>query len=160
MITQSELIDIFDYSDGNLIFKKNRWKSKAGKIAGSRDSKGYLRVRINWNTYSIHRLIWLYHHGSFPKNLIDHIDGDRTNNKIENLREATHFENNINCSKNLNNTSGYKNVTWRKDKKKWQVKCNYKGKTHLGGYFVDLSDAVKKATMLRDTLHGQFAKHC
>ena len=160
MITQAELLEIFDYCNGNLIFKENRRKSKAGQVAGYKDGKGYLQIRLNWDKYAIHRLIWLYHNGSFPKKLIDHIDGDKQNNKIENLREATYYENNVNSSKQTNNTSGYKNVTWKKDKNKWQVKCNSFGKTHYGGYYDDLMDAAEQAVALRNKVHGQFVKHC
>ena len=160
MITQAELHDIFDYVDGNLVFKRDRWKSKVGKIAGTKDGKGYLRVRLNWNMYSIHRLVWMYHNGDFPKSLLDHIDGNRLNNKIENLREATHYENNVNSRKQIDNTSGYKNVTWRKDKQKWQVKCNSFGKTYYGGYYDDIEKAAEQANLLRNAVHGQFAKHC
>ncbi len=160
MITQAELHEIFYYQDGNLIYKKKRWKGNAGQIAGSLDGKGYLRIRINWVRYSIHRLIWLYHYGKFPKKLLDHIDGNRLNNKIENLREASYYENNINCVKQSNNTSGYKNITWNKEKQKWQVKCNSYGKKYHAGYFVNLNDAIEAAVKLREKVHGNFAKHC
>ena len=97
MLTQQELKKLVTYDPDTGIF---RWaadvgtgKIKAGEIAGSYDSKGYLRIGINGRKYKSHRLAWLYVHGCFPEDEIDHINRVRDDNRIENLRAVTGAEN-------------------------------------------------------------------
>lgn len=92
MITQQQLQNLYDYVDGQLKFKHSRGKRKTGSYAGSIKPDGYWRVYINGKGYYLHRLIWMYHYGYFP-NEIDHIDRNKSNNTIENLRAVTHKEN-------------------------------------------------------------------
>lgn len=85
-------------------FHSSTWNTRyAGKKAGVLTKDGRIRITINYKRYLAHRLAWLYIYGSFPKNQIDHKDGNPLNNKINNLREANHSENSQNQRKALSN---------------------------------------------------------
>ena len=161
-ITQKQVKELFDYRDGELYWKESRGnRVRAGDLAGYVQNNGYRAININNKLYKAHRLIFLYHHGYLPKTL-DHIDGDRLNNSIGNLREATNGENQMNRKKNKSmnektTTSKYKGVTWDKDKQKWRSRIqNNKKLKHLG-YFkseIDAALAYDKAA----EANGEFAK--
>ena len=102
-LAQDLVRELFYYENGKLFNKVKRGKrSLAGEEAGTlKDTTGYLETQVNYRKYKNHRLIWIYHYGNIPNNLqIDHIDRYRLNNKIENLRLATHQENQFNRTAN------------------------------------------------------------
>lgn len=115
---------------------------KLGDVAGSQNGQGYLQVKLQSRLYLAHRLAWLYMHGAWPKDQLDHVNRVRTDNRIANLREATNKQNQQNASKRSDNTSGYPGVCWNKQRSKWvaRIKHNYKD-IHLG-YFENLEDAI------------------
>jgi HNH endonuclease len=90
--------------------------TKIGSEAGSLNEKGYLKVQIDGKSYSLHRLVWLYHFGVFPTLQIDHIDGNRSNNKFTNLRECSQRENLRSQKMYSTNTSGVTGVYLLKNK--------------------------------------------
>lgn len=102
-LTQSRLKEVIDYSPDTGEFT---WKispannTKAGSIAGGIDDQGYRRIRVDGRRYKAHRLAWLYVFGAWPEHEIDHINLDRSDNRISNLREATMAE-------NMRNRSGW-----------------------------------------------------
>ena len=141
MITQQFLIETFDYKNGHLIWKTNRTPGvKAGDIAGTIAKSGYSQIRLNGKTYKAHRLIFIYHHGYFP-GFVDHIDRNKSNNKIENLREASLVQNQGNRKMDVRNTSGYRGVSWYKKDKKWGARITMNGTKKFLGLFEDPSDA-------------------
>lgn len=94
MITQERLHEVFSYHhSGLLINKVRRGNSACGKIAGRVMDNGYIRISVDRKEYAAHRLVWLYHHGYFPEHDLDHVNGDRSDNRVENLRQATRAEN-------------------------------------------------------------------
>ena len=99
MITQEKVRDFFDYVDGVLVYRNKGLRVKAGQAVGWKTDNGYLRTDMDGKKYYVHRLVWLYHNGPCEHHLIDHIDGNKTNNKIENLRMATFSENQANYKK-------------------------------------------------------------
>ena len=131
---------------------------KAGDIAGTLKSHGYLCVGINYNSYRAHRLIFLMHKGYLPKT-IDHINGDKLDNRIENLRAATVGQNQHNRKTNANNTSGYKGVSWSKAQKKWTARITLERKIIHLGYFANVEEAAEVVRKAREELHGSFANH-
>jgi len=156
-LTQEYINTIFDYKNGELFWKvRQSNRIHIGNKAGCLDSTHrYYKVRINKKIYNLHRIIFFMFHGYFPK-IVDHINQIKTDNKIENLREANLSQNNWNCKTNLKNTSGYQNVVWRKDRNKWTVRLQINGKVKAFGAFDDIEEANKAAIKLRKELHGEF----
>ncbi len=148
----------YDKETGNLIWKIQKRGTRKGSIAGTIKSHGYLCVGINYNSYRAHRLIFLMHKGYLPKT-IDHINGDKLDNRIENLRAATVGQNQHNRKTNANNTSGYKGVSWHKAKKKWVSRIKLEGKSIHLGYFDNVEEAAEVVRKAREELHGDFAHH-
>ena len=157
MITQSNLKELVDYVDGKLIAKINSKCRKAGDALSSLTDKGYLRSSVGGKSYRVHRLVFLYHHGYMPIQ-VDHIDGNRMNNRIENLRAANRSENQCNRGALANNTSGYPNVSWHKKSKAWLVRVMKDGKTKVNIYVKDLELAGLVALEARSLYHGKFAQ--
>ena len=150
--------EFFVYKDGNLLNKIGRGTTaKKGEIAGRKDSNGYRQITFNKKSYQAHRIIYFMHHGYVPK-IIDHINGNPSDNHIENLRDVTVEQNQHNAKLRLDNTSGYKNVTLDKRSNKWYVQINVNGKHKHIGYFQDLELADLVAQEARDLYHGQYAR--
>jgi hypothetical protein len=159
-ITQTRLHELFDYKDGQLIWKidKKYSKIKAGTIAGHEIKHQYIQVVIDRKTYYLHRLIFVYHNGHCPK-VLDHIDGNQANNRIENLREATSSQNGFNSRLNVNSSTKMKNVNWNTEANKYRVELAVNGKNKFIGYYVDPELAELVAIEARDKYHGRFARH-
>lgn len=144
MLTQSILKSLLHYDEDTGFFTraKNKGRAKQGHRAGTVHSSGYEVIRIDGRLYKSHRLVWLYVYGEFPKQ-IDHINGDRKDNRLCNLRLLSHSENMQNRNNpNPNNTSGHKGVGWYEPLRKWRVKIMKDYKTIHLGYFENLDDAV------------------
>ena len=157
ILTQNYLKSIFDYRDGELYWKIRPANCiQIGDKAGCLDTNGYYKIRINNRMHGTHRVIFAMHYGYFPRQ-IDHIDRNTKNNKIENLRDASYAQNQWNTLKNPRNTSGYKNVLWRKERNKWTCQFKINGKTIIRGAFDTAEEANIYAEKLRKELHGQFA---
>lgn len=152
------LCELFDYKNGELYWKSNRGKVKAGSIAGRLATGTYKQVKINYQSYLNHRLIFLMHHGYMP-DYVDHINGNKTDNRIENLREATKNQNQHNRKISTNSKSGVKGVFWHKRDKKWQVHIGTDSKLKYFGSFTDLELAKLVATEARNKYHGEYANH-
>lgn len=157
ILTQEYLQKVFDYKDGNLFWKIRKSNCiQIGDKAGCIDTNGYSKVRINKKMIGTHRLIFMFHYGFMPF-YVDHIDRDVKNNKIENLREATNSQNQWNTIKNIRNTSGYKNVLFRKDRNKWTCRFKVNGKNIMRGSFDTPEEASIYAEKLRIQFHKEFA---
>lgn len=156
--TKEELHQIFEYRDGELYWKvapSNR--VKVGAMAGC-ISHGYKKVGAFGNEYPLHKLVFIMHHGYAPE-MLDHADCNPLNNRIENLRPANYFQNNINVGLKKSNTSGYKNVHWDKSRQKWMVFFRVNGKRLQIGRYDDKEKAIQVAKETREKLHKEFANH-
>jgi hypothetical protein len=157
-IDHEYVLSAFDYQDGNLIRKTGR-VNEIGQIAGCvHKGKGYIHVKIKAKAFKAHRLVFLYHHGYLPE-CVDHIDGDKTNNKIENLRAATKEENCRNQKIRSTNKSGYKGVKWVEHCKKWQVEVCKNYKQLRFGMYEDLELAGLVAIEATELIHGRFSAY-
>ena len=157
-IDHDYVLSAFDYQDGNLIRKTGR-VNEIGQIAGCvHKGKGYIHVKIKAKAFKAHRLVFLYHHGYLPE-CVDHIDGDKTNNKIENLRAATKEENCRNQKIRSTNKSGYKGVKWVEHCKKWQVEVCKNYKQLRFGMYEDLELAGLVAIEATELIHGRFSAY-
>ncbi len=157
-LTKEKALEMFEYADGKLIRKQNSSTAKAGDVAGSKESNGYLRVRIDNHKYLIHQVIFLMHYGYLPKT-IDHINRIKDDNRIENLREATVKQNSYNSALEVKSKSGIKNVQWIKHMDKWQVRMRLDKSNKVIGYFKDKELAELVAIEARSKYHGQFANN-
>lgn len=134
MIGQEDLLKLVEYKNGKLFWKVKRGgrKGGVGEEAGYTNDRGYRVVMIDKKPYYSHRLIWLYHYGYFPENDVDHINRDRSDNRIENLRETSRQCNLRNASLRPDNKSGVKGVTFYNRENKWiaYIRVNNKNR-HL-----------------------------
>lgn len=154
MLTQQRLQEVFSYNaDGTFTRKKN-----GSQVNCNIGTRRYLRVFVDRKAEALHRMIFLYHHGYLPK-VIDHIDNNRLNNRIENLRSVTQSQNCQNKTHHKNSTSPYKNVYWDKNASKWSVKIMTRGTRKHLGVFGDIEFADLVATEARSKFHGEFARH-
>jgi hypothetical protein len=143
-LTLDRLREVLSYDRKTGVF---RWRVstsnrvKIGRTAGSNNGVGYLRLMVDGCFYYAHRLAWMYENGTMPAFEIDHADGNRSNNRIENLRIAQHRENSQNQPLRSTNTSGKHGVSWHKQRAKWTAYIMKDGrKQHLG-----LFDCVDEA---------------
>ena len=141
-MTQQDFIDRFEYRDGKLFYKNREGHMAQGSEVGTVDKDGYLKTLIKRKPYRLHRIIFMMHHGYLPK-LLDHIDGNPANNKIENLRPVTISQNNLNRGKHKSNTSGYKGVTWVATQNRYSSRIAIDKKRFFLGYFDDPKEAHK-----------------
>ena len=143
MLTQEYLKELFEYNGEDLIWGVKRRGTKGfGSVAGCVNSYGYRQIQVDGKAYKAHRLIWLYNYGKFPDNQTDHIDQNRLNNKLNNLRDVTRQENQKNRSKSKRNTSGVTGVNWHKPTGKWMAYGKVDGKQIHLGRFTDKLDAI------------------
>lgn len=157
MITQSQLKDLFDYDPETGLFFRLSKRSRNPR--GCVDRQGYIRFKIYGRIYGAHRMAWIYMHGYDSKLLIDHINGDRQDNRIANLREATCSQNLHNAKRCSKNTSGVKGVSWVKPLGKWIGRVKHQYKSYVVGYFNDIESAEIAMAAFREKLVGEFARH-
>jgi hypothetical protein len=147
------------YEHGELYWKiSNSNRVKVGDKITGKNSYGYIRLSINGTRYFAHRVIYLMHHGYMPE-IIDHIDMDVTNNRIENLRAATASQNRCNVAQRSDNTSGVKGVSWVKSKDKWTARITKNKRLVLCEEYDDLVSAVIAVRSARLQHHQSFAHH-
>ncbi len=144
-ISYDRLHELLNYNPETGIFtwKIDRGNFKAGKQAGTLHHLGYINIIIDWKSYGAHRLAWLYINGYFPENQIDHINRDKTDNRIKNLREATCQCNNRNRDIQKNNKTGIVGVHWSKTSRKYRAEIKINRKTIHLGYFKILKEATQ-----------------
>lgn len=161
IITQERLKELFEYGaeSGYLIRKESRGNGVvAGSILGSRNGQGYLDGMVDGQTHRVHRLIWLYFYGVLPVSQVDHINGIRDDNRIENLRLVTHTQNQWNRRPQAGSTIGLKGVSYRKDRNRWVASILVNGKNQYLGYFKTPEEAHAAYCAAAVKLHGEFAR--
>lgn len=157
-MTQEYAHSLFDYKDGSLYWKVQKAPHvKIGARVGSPEVNGYETVYVDGRNWRIHRLVFLMQYGYLPKN-IDHINGNRKDNRIDNIRSADDAQNAHNQAMRSDNVSGVKGVSWNNDRQKWAVRVNHNKKTYQR-YVQDLELAELVAIEMRNKLHGEFANH-
>lgn len=118
LTTASEVRRLFTYDkkSGELIDTGARQNRRHGQRAGTVTASGYVRVMIGNIAYRAHRLVWLHHHGDWPRGGIDHINGDTRDNRIENLRDVGQMQNARNQKVFCTNSSRVPGVCWSRGK--------------------------------------------
>lgn len=138
-LTSEEIIRLLDYDPLTGIFVWKRrpremfpdqnhyvtWNIKfVGKIAGGVYGNGYRYINIEPKAYLAHRLAWLIIYGEWPKSGMDHINGEKDDNRIVNLRLANQSQNLQNQKLSNKNTSGFSGVVWHKQRGRWAAQIN------------------------------------
>lgn len=136
-LTQEQVRAIFDYDGENgwLIRKKDEYGRVVNRPCGHKPNRshGYGAVRVDKKMYLAHRVIWLWHKGELPKNRIDHIDRNKMNNRLENLRAVSPSENQHNHSLRRNNSSGFPGVHFNKQCNKYYAQiCKENKRIFIG----------------------------
>jgi hypothetical protein len=132
---------------------------KKGAISGCSRHDGYLIVRVENKLLLGHRVIWALHYGQWPDCDIDHVNQDKSDNRITNLRLSNKSNNSLNRGRRADNKSGVKNVSWNKPCGKWDVRMKVNGIQKCFGLFDSLDEAREVATKGRMEMHGEFVCH-
>lgn len=139
MITHKRLLELirYDPDSGIFIWEQSRGSVRTGSVAGAIRPDGYIRVHLDGKDYYAHRLAWFYMHGKWPTHDIDHINGQRSDNRISNLRDVCGSINaqNLRSAKVTNKSSRLLGVSWHKKSGKWKSQIRINGKIHHIGYF-------------------------
>lgn len=134
------------------------WNTRyAGKNAGRLRQPRYVAIKIDGKSLYAHNIIWKMTFGEDPPAEIDHIDRDGYNNKLDNLRPASHSDNMCNQGMYTNNTSGVTGVRWHKHLCKWQAIIARNGRRYHLGAFTDKNDAITARRAAERVYHGEFA---
>ena len=153
------LSEYLSYSadNGNLKWIKSPCNSvKIGSVAGVTKAEGYIRVTFKGELYYAHRLAWFLFYGKWPSGDIDHINRDKSDNRISNLRDVSHKDNCRNQKLRATSTTGFNGVSLSGGK--WEAKVCVDGKTIHLGKFDSVSDAVK-ARAEADVKYGFHFNH-
>lgn len=161
-LTQQQLKALLDYDPDTGVFRHKlvRQRTVAGAIAGHLNVLGYIRITIYGRRWMAQRLAWLYVNGMWPEEYVDHINGNRSDNRIANLRSCSKSDNSANQPKlRSNNTSGFPGVSFHKPSKKW-VAHACKGRKYKNlGYFLTKQEAYDAYLEFRRTKDGEFFAH-
>ena len=144
-LTQERLNEVLDYDPdtGVFVWRKTRnSRCVKGCVAGSINRDGYIRISIDYTKHRAHRLAWLYVYGEWPLGIIDHINQNKIDNRIDKLRDVTDQQSQMNSPLQSNNTSGVVGVCWHKKDKKWQAQIKVSRKQINLGQYVDINDAI------------------
>lgn len=161
IIAPSDLHNILNYDPVTGAFF---WKARRSGAAAlnSQHTEGYLYGGIMGRKYFAHRVAWAMTHGAWPADQIDHINGDRRDNRAINLRAVRPIENNRNRKLPSNSSTGVIGVFWSNAKGKWRAKITDNGRAVHLGYFVDFASAVAaraaaEASLMFHQNHGRVA---
>lgn len=170
-IEADKLRSALDYDPDTGVFtwktrqKRNKtWNTKfAGKVAGSLDNRGYWVIRLDDDDgspqlYQSHRLAWVWVHGAWPRDGIDHINGIQTDNRIANLRLATQRQNLRNCGPQSNNKVGLKGVSFCKHTGRWRAQLRHNGKSINIGRFDSPEEANAAYRKAEQIVGGEFCR--
>lgn len=147
----------YDPDTGLFTWKKSRRGVKKGTIAGNKNDRGYIQIKVNYKFYKAHRLAFLFMNQELP-NMVDHIDGVKDNNKWDNLRPCNKSENGGNSKIRSDNTSGYKGVSFNKKSKKWVSYLYINGRQVFLGRFDCPIEAHKEYCKAAKKYRGDFAR--
>lgn len=148
----------YDSNTGEISWAIGRRGVRKDHVIKTDNGTDYIRFMYKGKLYYAHRVVFWLHHGFLPEN-VDHINGDRKDNRIENLREASKSENQWNRKKCKRNTSGVKGAVWKKDRQVWHCQVTYKNKSHFVGLFKCLDSAKSALENKRNELHKGFANN-
>lgn len=145
---------LLEYDKETGLFKWKQLRSNASKrdwFPGHHTKRGYRMVRIDGKPHMCHRLAWLLSTGQWPNIFIDHIDEDKSNNRLSNLRQADKSLNQLNQSKaNIDSGTGLRGVTWDKQAEKFRAQLMVQGKKILNKLFTSAQDAANEYKRVKE----------
>lgn len=153
-LTADQLREYLDYDPATGEFRR---KDLNYRVVGSVTKKGYVKIKLNQVQYLAHRLAFLYMEGRWPKDLMDHINGNRSDNRWENLREANRFQNSRNRKLDCQNTTGFKGVVFCCRNKKYRSRIKINGVRKELGWFRTPEEAHAAYCQAAQEYHGDFA---
>jgi len=156
-VTQLKAAVRYESESGKFFRVGNRTRSPHGRVLGNKTSNGYLHISVNGKKYAAHRLAWLYAHGEWPNGDIDHIDGDRANNSLSNLRVVSRSTNleNLRVAKTHNASTGLLGAyPYGTSGKLFIAKIQVRGRTVRVGLFSTAQDAHEAYVRAKRELHG------
>jgi len=146
----------YDPGSGAFTWACKSGPKRKGDPAGT-PSKGYICIGLNGIVMKAHRIAFAMQNNRWPDGMIDHINGDKSDNRISNLREATPFQNQANCKTRVDNKSGVKGVHFHKRIGKWAVQIQKNKKRHCVGYFDNLEEARDARVNAAKSEYGEYA---
>lgn len=159
-LTQSKLKNLLHYDPDTGVFTwKNPagTKTKPGDIAGCASKHlGYRYITVLNKRRLAHRLAWVYMTGRWPEDQIDHINGERDDNRWVNLREADQSQQCGNSALRSDNKAGARGVYWCKEKRKWAVDLQYQGRRYRLGRYTDFEEATELSELARQMFYETF----
>lgn len=153
----------YDPASGNFTWKFNSemtptWNARfAGKPAGTLNREGYIQIKLYRLGYRAHRLAWLYIYGAWPLEEVDHINGNKIDNRISNLRQASRHENARNRGLQSNNKTGYVGVRKPRGCRRYTATIGINGQQKRLGLFDTAEEAAEAYRIAAASLHGEFA---
>lgn len=156
-LTQERLKEVLHYDPETGVFTSLKWRggvSQPGVVCGCVQPHGYVRISVDGKPYYAHRLAWFYMTGRWPTHTIDHINRDRADNKIANLREATHRQQRGNTRLRKDNKSGFKGVSFSCVMKKWHTQIG----TRTVGFYTTKEEAAEAYRVAAIVEYGEFAR--
>ena len=142
----------YDSKKGKLYWKISRGLAKKGDEVGYVRKEGYRCIVFRCKPYRVHRIIWLLEKGYIPKKQLDHINHDKDDNRIENLREVTHQENGKNQKLSIRNRSGFNGVSFDTTNKRWVASIGHNNKVLFLGRFDTIKEAVDVVSIKKKEL--------
>lgn len=164
MLTANRLREVLNYDPETGVFTTliGRKGHAAGAVAGTQkqctETLAYTIIGIDRRLYRAHRLAWLYMTGEWPEDVIDHVNGDGTDNRWANIRPATKSQNQFNRRMSRNNTTGNTGVYRRSDGKAWVAEIWANDRKQSLGSFQTYDEAVAARAAAQLKLHGAFAR--
>lgn len=153
-----DIREAFEYDRETGVLLRKFKGGHVRQVGGKKASDGYVKVGFNGREYPAHRIIWWLVHGELPSAFIDHVNGDKSDNRLCNLRLASDAENKRNVGMRRHNTSGFKGVTWDKVNRRWLAHATLNGRgVHLGRHRTKEAAAEAYRNFAREN-HGEFYK--
>lgn len=148
----------YDSESGHLYWKEDRGRHKVkGKIAGYAHCEGYVAVGLDGKRFLAHRVAWMLTYGTWPDEWIDHVNGNRSDNRLVNLRECSPSENNSN-RKNGPGRDLPKGVSFHRRTGKYQAHVRKSGRVVYSGLFASVEEAAVAYVANASIAHGEFAR--
>jgi len=159
-LTRARLRELLRYNKrtGEFHWRKESRRVDKGQLAGCLDRERYWVIWIGRRNYPAHQLAWLYVMGTWGRPTIDHRDGNPANNRWSNLRLATHSQNNANRRRPRHNTSGFKGVSYDRQRQQWKATICKDGHTMCLGWFDTPQAAHRAYVKAARKLFGEFAR--